>query len=354
MARADVRDPTPVARAWHARSGGALLAWSAQAGGFFARCRWGVLAARLQNAANRERRGGERRAARAPHGHSAERGQALTSVLAEPSPGRSAIIGPHRVGICAPASTRSTSCSAPRTRRWLNLGGLSTAISGPPVLTTSAGVPVRGAPCGRRAPCRRARGRCASVEPRSARPPAARRGRARREGRGGARGRPPRARRRARARARSARSRSRASSGRPADDPARRWLRPLFASGLSSASSTRLVISTRRIRYRQWTLACTQSSSARTSSGDRAARRGGCRARFPAARGTAPAAGSRPRSPRPAAHHAAVSPGTAPTAPARSAPAAVAPCRRTWHPSRGGLGTRPLPPAATDATNLPT
>jgi aryl-alcohol dehydrogenase-like predicted oxidoreductase len=80
-------------RAWHARTGMLLLAWSAQAGGFFAGSE-GEPARVYRNAGNRARR------ARADElgrrlGHSAN-AVALAWVLAQPFP-VIAVVGPHSV-----------------------------------------------------------------------------------------------------------------------------------------------------------------------------------------------------------------------------------------------------------------
>src|SRR5829696_1494924 len=80
-------------QAWHARTGMPLLAWSAQAGGFFAG-RTGESARVYQNAANHERRA--RAAALGDRtGHSAN-AVALAWVLAQPFP-VIAVIGTHSV-----------------------------------------------------------------------------------------------------------------------------------------------------------------------------------------------------------------------------------------------------------------
>ena len=83
----------PASRAWHARTRMLLLAWSAQAGGFFAGAN-GAATRVYQNDGNVERR---RRAAQLGRrrGDSAN-AIALAWVLAQPFP-VVAIIGPHRV-----------------------------------------------------------------------------------------------------------------------------------------------------------------------------------------------------------------------------------------------------------------
>jgi aryl-alcohol dehydrogenase-like predicted oxidoreductase len=90
----DCRSATDAAsRVWHARTRMLLLAWSAQAGGFFAGAN-GAATRVYQNDGNAERR---RRAATLGRrgGHSAN-AVALAWVLAQPFP-VVAIIGPHRV-----------------------------------------------------------------------------------------------------------------------------------------------------------------------------------------------------------------------------------------------------------------
>jgi 1-deoxyxylulose-5-phosphate synthase len=80
-------------RAWHARTGMLLLAWSAQAGGYFAGSD-GESARVYRNAGNRERRSRAEALGRRT-GHSAN-AVALAWVLAQPFP-VVAIIGPHSV-----------------------------------------------------------------------------------------------------------------------------------------------------------------------------------------------------------------------------------------------------------------
>jgi aryl-alcohol dehydrogenase-like predicted oxidoreductase len=104
-------------RAWHARTGMPLLAWSAQAGGFFAGSN-GESARVYQNAANRERRARAEELGRRT-GHSVN-AVALAWVLAQPFPAI-AIIGPHSVehlrsslhALAVPLSAEEA--------RWLNL-----------------------------------------------------------------------------------------------------------------------------------------------------------------------------------------------------------------------------------------
>jgi 1-deoxyxylulose-5-phosphate synthase len=80
-------------RAWHARTGMPMLAWSAQAGGFFAGSS-GESARVYQNAANRERRARAEQLGRRT-GQNAN-AVALAWVLAQPFP-VVAVIGPHSV-----------------------------------------------------------------------------------------------------------------------------------------------------------------------------------------------------------------------------------------------------------------
>ena len=104
-------------RAWHARTGMPLLAWSAQAGGFFAGS-GGESSLAYQNAANRERR---ERAARLGRrtGHSAN-AVALAWVLAQPFP-VVAIIGPHSVGHLRSSLDALDVVLGAEDARWLNL-----------------------------------------------------------------------------------------------------------------------------------------------------------------------------------------------------------------------------------------
>ena len=97
------------ARAWHARAGMPLLAWSAQAGGWFA----GAASSVYDNAANRERR------ARAEQLGDAN-AVALAWVLAQPFP-TIAIIGPHSLEhLHASLEAFAVELSADEAR-WLNL-----------------------------------------------------------------------------------------------------------------------------------------------------------------------------------------------------------------------------------------
>lgn len=90
----DCRSATDAAsRAWHARTGMLLLAWSAQAGGFFAGSE-GEAARVYQNDGNRARRARAEELGRRL-GHSAN-AVALAWVLAQPFP-VVAVIGPHSV-----------------------------------------------------------------------------------------------------------------------------------------------------------------------------------------------------------------------------------------------------------------
>ena len=96
-------------RAWHARTGLPLLAWSAQAGGWFA----GAASPVYDNAANRERR------ARAEQLGDAN-AVALAWVLAQPFP-TIAIIGPHSLEhLHASLEALDVELSADEVR-WLNL-----------------------------------------------------------------------------------------------------------------------------------------------------------------------------------------------------------------------------------------
>ena len=96
-------------RAWHARTGLPLLAWSAQAGGYFA----GAASRVYDNAGNRERR------ARAEQLGDAN-AVALAWVLAQPFP-TIAIIGPHSLEhLHASLEALAVELSADEVR-WLNL-----------------------------------------------------------------------------------------------------------------------------------------------------------------------------------------------------------------------------------------
>jgi aryl-alcohol dehydrogenase-like predicted oxidoreductase len=104
-------------RAWHARTGMPLLAWSAQAGGFFAGS-GGESARVYENAANRERRGragqlGRRSGATA-------NAVALAWVLAQPFP-TVAVIGPHSVEHLRSSLEALDLELGPDDVRWLNL-----------------------------------------------------------------------------------------------------------------------------------------------------------------------------------------------------------------------------------------
>jgi 1-deoxyxylulose-5-phosphate synthase len=104
-------------RTWHARTGMLLLAWSAQAGGFFAGST-GEAARVYQQADNRERRA---RAAelgrRTGHGANAV---ALAWVLAQPFP-VVAIIGPHSVAHLSSSLDALDVVLSGEDVRWLNL-----------------------------------------------------------------------------------------------------------------------------------------------------------------------------------------------------------------------------------------
>jgi 1-deoxyxylulose-5-phosphate synthase len=104
-------------RAWHARTGMPLLAWSAQAGGFFAGAH-GASSRVYENAANRERRARAERLGRRT-GHSAN-AVALAWVLAQPFP-VVATIGTHRVEhLRSSLESLEVALSAEEVR-WLNL-----------------------------------------------------------------------------------------------------------------------------------------------------------------------------------------------------------------------------------------
>jgi aryl-alcohol dehydrogenase-like predicted oxidoreductase len=104
-------------RAWHARTGMPLLAWSAQAGGFFAGSS-GESSRVYQNAANHERRA---RAARLGDrtGHSAN-AVALAWVLAQPFP-VFAVIGTHSVEHLRSSLDALDVVLSAEEARWLNL-----------------------------------------------------------------------------------------------------------------------------------------------------------------------------------------------------------------------------------------
>jgi 1-deoxyxylulose-5-phosphate synthase len=104
-------------RAWHARTGMPLLAWSAQAGGFFAGSD-GESARVYQSDANRERRARAERLGRRT-GHSAN-AVALAWVLAQPFP-VVAIIGPHSVEHLRSSLGALDVVLSADEARWLNL-----------------------------------------------------------------------------------------------------------------------------------------------------------------------------------------------------------------------------------------
>jgi aryl-alcohol dehydrogenase-like predicted oxidoreductase len=102
------------ARGWHERTGMPLLAWSAQAGGFFA----GAPTHVYDNAPNRERRD---RAEQLGDANAV----ALAWVLAQPFP-TIAIVGPHSVEhLHASLAALAIELSADEVR-WLNLEGVTT------------------------------------------------------------------------------------------------------------------------------------------------------------------------------------------------------------------------------------
>ena len=104
------------ARAWHARVGMPLLAWSAQAGGFFA----GASSPVYENAANRERRARAEQLGRRARGTA--NAVALAWVLAQPFP-TIAVIGPHSVEhLRSSLEALDVRLSAEEVR-WLNLEG---------------------------------------------------------------------------------------------------------------------------------------------------------------------------------------------------------------------------------------
>jgi len=106
-------------RAWHARTGMPLLAWSAQAGGFFAGA-GGESSRVYENAANRERRGRAEQLGRRT-GHSAN-AVALAWVLAQPFP-VVAIVGTHSVDHLASSLDALEVPLSAEEVRWLNLEG---------------------------------------------------------------------------------------------------------------------------------------------------------------------------------------------------------------------------------------
>jgi len=104
-------------RAWHARTGMPLLAWSAQAGGFFAGA-GGESALVHENAANRERRARAERLGRRT-GHSAN-AVALAWVLRQPFPVVAAI-GTHRLDHLHSSLAAFEVALSAEEARWLNL-----------------------------------------------------------------------------------------------------------------------------------------------------------------------------------------------------------------------------------------
>ena len=105
------------ARVWHARTGMPLLAWSAQAGGFFAGPE-GASARVYANAGNRERRARAEQLGR--RGGGTANAVALAWVLAQPFP-TIAVIGPHSVEhLCSSLEALDIDLSAEDVR-WLNL-----------------------------------------------------------------------------------------------------------------------------------------------------------------------------------------------------------------------------------------
>ena len=104
-------------RAWHARTGMPLLAWSAQAGGYFAGAA-GESSPVYDNAANRERRARAEQLGRRS-GHSAN-AVALAWVLAQPFP-VVAIVGTHNVEHLAASLEALDVVLSAEEVRWLNL-----------------------------------------------------------------------------------------------------------------------------------------------------------------------------------------------------------------------------------------
>ncbi|MGZ8650176.1 MAG: aldo/keto reductase, partial [Solirubrobacteraceae bacterium] len=104
-------------RAWHTRTGMPLLAWSAQAGGFFAGSS-GESSRVYQNAANRQRLARAEQLGRRT-GHSAN-AVALAWVLAQPFP-VVAVIGPHSVEHLHSSLDALDVVLSPEEARWLNL-----------------------------------------------------------------------------------------------------------------------------------------------------------------------------------------------------------------------------------------
>ena len=104
-------------RAWHERTGMPLLAWSAQAGGFFAGA--GEGAPRVyDNAPNRERRARAEQLGRRTG--STANAVALAWVLAQPFP-TIAVIGPHSVEHLRASLTGLDVTLSARDAQWLNL-----------------------------------------------------------------------------------------------------------------------------------------------------------------------------------------------------------------------------------------
>jgi len=105
------------ARAWHARTRMPLLAWSAQAGGFFAGS--GGAASRVyENAANRERRARAEQLGR--RAGATANAVALAWVLAQPFP-TIAVIGPHSVEHLRSSLESLDVRLSAEDVRWLNL-----------------------------------------------------------------------------------------------------------------------------------------------------------------------------------------------------------------------------------------
>jgi len=104
-------------RAWHARTGTPLLAWSAQAGGFFGGSE-GESARVYQSAANRERRARAEQLGRRT-GHTAN-AIGLAWVLAQPFP-VVAVIGPHSEEHLHASLEALEVRLGPDEARWLNL-----------------------------------------------------------------------------------------------------------------------------------------------------------------------------------------------------------------------------------------
>ena len=110
-------------RAWHTRTGMPLLAWSAQAGGYFA----GAPSHVYDSAANRERRARAEQLGRRT-GHTAH-AVALAWVLAQPFPAIAAI-GPHSVEhLHTSLEALDVELSA-EDARWLNLEGEPVSAGG--------------------------------------------------------------------------------------------------------------------------------------------------------------------------------------------------------------------------------